>query len=364
MQAAVTELSGTESGLLRRHWITLAALLVLAGMLLLVILDDDLRALAADTWREMLGISPLFLALIFALKVAQTFFSAITWRNALLAAWPRANLPYRFVLGIDQGQDALNTVAPARAGTWAMLGIFAVSIPGARAPKLLAVWAVQSLAFGFFSLLTYAVVAIGLPERAQEGGGMTDRVSTFASERPLLSAGIAGVLVVLLIIGVVKGHRSIRQTGQQIREGLAILGSPTRYVRLLFLPSLAAFLLRIATCVAMLAAFGIPVTVWTVALALGARSVAGAVRFTPGGIGTTQAIDVIALRDYAAPEVVTAYSLADFAISTIVSFAVAIIALFSLYGWHGTIRIIRRQKSPLLLAHRKQAVHGGKPSVD
>jgi hypothetical protein len=86
----------------------------------------------------------------------------------------------------------------------------------------------------------------------------------------------------------------------------------------------------------LLAAFGIPVTMWTLALALGSNALAGAVRITPGGFGTTQAIDVIALRDYASPEVVTAYSLSEIAITAVVSSTIALAALLSVSGWHGT----------------------------
>jgi hypothetical protein len=39
--------------------------------------------------------------------------------------------------------------------------------------------------------------------------------------------------------------------------------------------------------------------------------------------------------------VITAYSLSDFAISAIVSFAVAIPALLSVNGWHGTKSFLR-----------------------
>jgi uncharacterized membrane protein YbhN (UPF0104 family) len=245
-----------------------------------------------------------------------------------------------------------------------MLSVFMLSIPGARAPKMLAVWAVQSLAFGLFAAINYTIVAIGLPNRSQESGGLTDRISGFVSDRPLASAGIATVLVVLIVLVTVKGRRSLQETRRQVREGLAILGTPSRYVRLIFLPSLGSYLCRCASHITMLAAFGIPISIWTVSLALSAQSVAGAVRITPGGIGTTQAIDVIALRDYAPPEVVTAYSLAGLAISAVVSFSLAIIALFSAYGWHGTLHIVRRRKTTILLPTPTQPAHSGKPSVD
>ena len=324
----------------RRRWLTWGAVLVLLTLALVVALQPGLRALAADTWREMRSIPPRYLALIVALKVGQSLFTALTWRNALLAAWPGSPLAYRFVLGVEQGQVTLNTIAPARAGTWAMLGIFGMSIRGARAPKLLAVWAAQNLAFGFFAGCTYVLVAIGLPDQADGGSGPVDRVLGAVSAQPLLAGGAALALGLGLTLILVKARRKLGQAWQQVREGLAILHPPVRYLRLLFLPSLVSYGFNCAACAVLLGAFGIPVTIWTVALALGSNALAGAVRITPGGLGTTQAIDVIALRAYASPEVVTAYSLSELAITAVVSAVLAIAALLSVSGWHGTRRLL------------------------
>jgi hypothetical protein len=226
-----------------------------------------------------------------------------------------------------------------------MLAIFGMSIRGARAPKLLAVWGVQSLAFGVFNGVTSLVIAIGLPDRAREEGEFVDSIASFASSQPLLALGIAALLVGLLAVAAVLGRRTLGRARQQVREGLAILRTPARYLRLLFLPALGAYVLRCGSSMALLAAFGIPVTVWTVALALGARAVSGAVRITPGGLGTTQAIDVVALHAYAPADVVTAYSLADLALTAVLGASIAIVALVPTAGWRGT-RTILLQRRP------------------
>jgi hypothetical protein len=305
-----------------------SAALLLIGLIALVTFQPDLRALAASTWREMRSISPVSLALIFAFKVMQALLSALVWRNLLGAAWPGTSIPYRFVLGVDQGQDTVNTVLPARGGTWAMLGIFKLSIPRARPSKILAVWAVQNLAYLLFAGVTYIIVAVGLPGQTGGTGGLTD----FVSSKPWL-AGVIGVafLAALATIAIV-GRRKLGEVRRQVREGVAILRTPRRYIRLVFLPSLAAYGFRCAAYATLLSAFSIPVTVWTLALSLGSNALAGTVRITPAGLGTTQAIDVVALRDYAAPEQVTAYSLSEIAITAIVSFTVSVVALLSVIG--------------------------------
>ncbi|HEV2073866.1 MAG TPA: lysylphosphatidylglycerol synthase domain-containing protein [Thermomicrobiales bacterium] len=333
MTANTATLSTESTG--RRRWVRWLALLLLLAVILLIVLHADLRALAVATWREMLSIPPAYLVLIVTFKVMQAALSSLSWRNALNWTWPHANLSYRFVVGIDQGQDIVNAVVPSRAGTWAMLGIIGLAIPGARAPKLLTIWGVQNLAFILFASVSYTLVAVGLPQQPQERQGPIERVSSFASAQPVLTGVVAGFIVILLIVAVIYGRRKLDQVRQQVREGLAILGSPARYVRLMFLPSLASYLFRCGAYVVMLSAFGIPVTIWTVALALGSNALAGTVRFTPGGLGTTQAIDIVALSAYAAPEVITAYSLSEIAITALVNTAVSIVALLSVNGWHG-----------------------------
>ena len=323
----------------RRLWVARVVMLVPIALLLLVALHPGLRGLVGDAWREMRTISPRLLGVIFLLKIGQALFSALIWRNALAAAWPASPLAFRFVLGVEQGQVAINTVLPARAGTFAMLGIFGYSIPGARAAKLGAVWVVQALASVIFSALTYLLLAIGLPQRSQQQGPLA-RISGLVSDRPWLAAGIAALVVTLGLVGAFRGRARIGQAWRQAREGLAILRSPMRYIRLLFLPALASHAFTCASTATLLHAFGIPVTVWTVALALGSNALAGAVRITPGGIGTSQAIDSVALRDYAAPGVVTAYSLSEIAITAVASATIAVVALLSVQGWHGTRRLV------------------------
>ena len=107
------------------------------------------------------------------------------------------------------------------------------------------------------------------------------------------------------------------------------------------LPSIASWLFSCAAYAVLLRAFDIPLTIWSLALALGSNALGGAVRVTPGGLGPSQALDVIALRDYASAEVVTAYSLSEIAISAIVSICLALGAMLSIGGWHGTRRVLR-----------------------
>jgi hypothetical protein len=332
------------------RWVMWLAVVLLISLIALVSFQPDLRALAASTWREMRSISPFSLALIFTFKVMQALLSALVWRNLLSAAWPGTPISYRFVLGVDQGQDAVNTILPARGGTWAMLGIFKLAIPRARPSKMLTVWGVQNLAYLLFAGITYVIVAVGLPGRT----GGTGRVTGFVSSQPWLAGAIGVTLLGAIAVVAIVGRRKLGEVRQQVREGVAILRTPRRYIRLVFLPSLAAYGFRCAAYATLLSAFSIPVTIWTLALALGSNALAGTVRITPAGLGTTQAIDVVALRDYAAPEQVTAYSLSEIAITAIASFTVSAVALLSVIG----LRRLRAMPGHIRRGEFTAALHG------
>lgn len=318
--------------------------LCLAALVALVALLPGLRSLVASSWREVWSMPAWALASMVALKIGQALLASLSWRNALRSAWPEAPLSYRFVVGIDQGQDLVNTVLPGRAGTWAMLGIVRSAIRGARTSTLLAAWGVHNLAFVVFAMAASAVAAAGGASRAG-GSGPGEQAADFATARPLLAAlvtlAIGGAIAVLAI----RGRERLAGLRRNVQAGLAILRAPVRYALLLFLPALGSYVLRCTAYAVLLHAYDIPVTVWTVALALGSHALAGAVRLTPGGLGTTQVADVVALSPYASPEVITAYSLAELALNGLVSGLVSVTALVSLIG---------RRGSWLLLGHLRR----------
>jgi len=78
-------------------------------------------------------LSVYWLVLALALKTAESAFIGLGWRNILRAAYLRARLSFKTAWGASQGGTAINAVAPAQAGTAAMIGIFRTSIPEAGA---------------------------------------------------------------------------------------------------------------------------------------------------------------------------------------------------------------------------------------
>lgn len=328
----------------RSHRATAIAIVALVAVVALVLIEPGLRSLAAATWRELRGISLPWLALIVLARIGQAIFSAICWRNALNAAFPRAPLPLRLVLGLDQGQDALNTLTPARGGTITLIATLRLMIRGATTPKLLGVLAIQNLPFLVFGLILAAVLAIGLPDRARDDSGLLTDITEFARNHPLWTGLTIVVLIGGALVALYLARARIDQARKELRDGLALLGSPGRYVRLVGLPAFASYAFRWVGTIGLLAAFGIPVTFWTAALAIGSNAASGAIRVTPGGVGPTQAVDVIALGAYASAETVTAFSLAGLAVSAVVSTVLALFGLLTAGNGKGLRAMLRARR--------------------
>jgi hypothetical protein len=123
--------------------------------------------------------------------------------------------------------------------------------------------------------------------------------------------------------------------------GGAILRSPRRYLGLVVTPTLLAFVLRWGVTATLLAAFMIPLSFETLLRVNVSHGIARSVQVTPGGFGTTQAFDLVALHGIASPEVITAYSLSQAAILFVFNIAFGLVALTWAFGWERTTRLIR-----------------------
>jgi hypothetical protein len=68
---------------------------------------------------------------------------------------------------------------------------------------------------------------------------------------------------------------------------------------------------------------------------IGGNSLANTVSATPGGVGVNQAVNVIALEDYADPATATAYSLGQQLAITAFNVVFATIVVVWAFGWTG-----------------------------
>ncbi len=114
---------------------------MLAGVL------GDLWDWVSGVFERIGDVSPWWIILALTLKTCESALLGLTWRNILRAAYPKGGLTFKTAWGASQGGTAINALAPAQAGTAAMIGIFRTSIPGASVAGVTSATVVQSLFF-------------------------------------------------------------------------------------------------------------------------------------------------------------------------------------------------------------------------
>ena len=95
---------------------------------------------------------------------------------------------------------------------------------------------------------------------------------------------------------LVWGSRKVEEFWLRVRQGFAVLRTPSRYLRTVAAWQLADWCLRLATVFFMLRAFGVPATVHNALLVQVSQSLASILPISPGGIGTEQGFLVYLFR--------------------------------------------------------------------
>jgi uncharacterized membrane protein YbhN (UPF0104 family) len=277
-------------------------------------------------------VSIYWLLAALALKTAESALIGVGWRNILRAAYPSALVSFKIAWGGAQGGTAINAVTPAQAGTAAMIGIFRKSIPGSSVTGVTSATIVQSLFFTAASALMLIGVAIFRPRTVSKGSPSNETGGFFASH-PVLVPIVVVALIALLYFLWPRLKPRLRTEWQKAKEGAAIFNDWGRYARGVALPSAASFGCRIGVNAVFMAAFGIPVTAFTVFLVASSHMLSGLFAITPGGVGQTQALDVATLRGSAPSGDIAAFSITQDSILTIWNVVLGVIVMTWAFGF-------------------------------
>ena len=288
-------------------------------------------------------VSVYWLVFALALKTAESAFIAVGWRNILRAAYPRSGLSFKTSWGASQGGTAINAVTPAQAGTAAMIGIFRTSIPGSSVAGVTSATVVQSLFFTGLSVLIVIAVAIFRP-RTVSRGSPSDETGGFVAEHPFWTALIAVAVIPVVVFLWRRLKPRLLHLWHEVKDGGAILRDWRRYAREVALPSAISYCCRIGVNVVFMAAFSIPITVFTVFLVAASHMLSGVFAITPGGVGQTQALDVATLRPYAETEDIAAFSITQDAILTIWNVVLGVIVMLWAFGYGAAKDMVFKRK--------------------
>jgi uncharacterized membrane protein YbhN (UPF0104 family) len=300
----------------------------------------------AGVFARMADISIYWLALALALKTAESAFIGLGWRNILLAAYPNARLSFKTAWGASQGGTAINAVTPAQAGTATMIGIFRASIPGSSVAGLASATVVQSLFFTAVSLLMLIGVAIFRPRTVSKGSPSNETGGFFAAH-PILVPIVVVVVIAALAFLWPRLKPRLLSTWHKVKEGAAIFRDRRRYAKEVGLPSAASFCCRMGVNVVFMAAFGIPITAFTVFLVASSHTLSQVFAITPGGVGQTQALDVATLRPYASSHNIAAFSITQDSVITIWNVVLGVIVMLWAFGFRQMRELVKQRGTSL-----------------
>jgi uncharacterized membrane protein YbhN (UPF0104 family) len=302
----------------------------------------DLWNWVVDVFARIGEVSVYWLLLALALKTAESALIGVGWRNILRAAYPDSKLSFKTAWGASQGGTAINAVAPAQAGTAAMIGIFRTSIPGSSVAGVASATVVQAAFFTAMSVLIVIAVAIFRPHTvskgtpADEGGG-------FLASHPVLVPIILVAVVAALVFFWPRLKPRLLDTWHKVKEGAAIFRDWRRYATGVALPSAASFCCRIGVNVVFMAAFGIPITAFTVFLIASSHMLSGLFAITPGGVGQTQALDIATLKGYAPSGDIAAFSITQDSVMTIWNVVLGLAVMLWAFGFAQVRHLLSKQ---------------------
>jgi uncharacterized membrane protein YbhN (UPF0104 family) len=277
------------------------------------------------------------LAFLAAMQVARAW----AWRNVLRAAYPGVRIDFLPLAAACLAGAGINAVFPARAGDVTKVFLVKRQIPGSSYPAVTSSFLVQSVfdtTVGVLVLL-YAITQGLLPEPPQLPHLPAFEIS-FWADHPRTLAIVVGTLLVAILVAVIILGRRVRRFWERVRQGVAVLTEPRRYLREVALWQGVGWLCRFAAFWFFLEAFGIGGSVANVLLVMSVQAIANVIPFTPGGAGAQQALLAATLTGPSRATVL-AYSvgtqIAMAAWSVVLGFA-AILLVFRTTDWRGLIK--------------------------
>jgi len=283
--------------------------------------------------------TPFALALL--CLAAMQLARAWAWRNVLRAAYPGVRISFLRLSAAYLAGAGINAILPAHAGDVTKVFLAKRQIPGSTYPAVTSSFLVQTVfdtSVGVLVLL-YAISQGLLPQPPSLPDLPAFELSYWA-EHPQVFAIVSGALLLGLATAIyVHGHR-VRAFWQRVRQGVAILATPRRYLREVAAWQGVGWLFRFAAFWFFLEAFGIGGSLGNVLLVMSVQAIANVVPFTPGGAGAQQALLVATLSGPSRTAVLSfsvGTQIAMAAWSVVLGFA-ALLLVFRTTDWRSLIQ--------------------------
>jgi uncharacterized membrane protein YbhN (UPF0104 family) len=218
------------------------------------------------------------------------------WYSILRAAYPGVSYRFRSCAGAYLAGVGVNAIAPARGGDLVKIFLTRTRLQGSTTPTLLASLLVETLVdvvLGI-AILIFALTQHVLP-RVPELPKIPAFEWSWAIANPTVTAIVATFILIACIVTARRLHIAGKAFAARVRQGFTILRTPRRYALTVALPQLLGWVCRVGAAAAFLEAFGIPGTLRNALLVMVVGSLTTLLPFTPGGVGTQQALIVVVL---------------------------------------------------------------------
>lgn len=283
------------------------------------------------------GSVALALACLAAMQLARAW----AWRNVLHAAYPGVRISFLRLSAAYLAGAGINAIVPAHAGDVTKVFLVKRQIPHSSYPAVTSSFLVQTVFDTTVGLLVlfYAISQGLLPKPPQLPNLPAFEIS-FWAEHPQVLLILTGALLLAMAIAIYLLAHRVRRFWDRVKQGVAILAKPRRYLREVAAWQGVGWLLRFAAFWFFLGAFGIGGSVGNVMLVMSVQAIANIVPFTPGGAGAQQALLVATLHGPTRSAVLSfsvGTQIAMAAWSVILGFA-AIMLVFRTTDWRGLIR--------------------------
>ncbi len=253
------------------------------------------------------SVVPLLISLAF--HSINLLLRSAAWHTIVRAAYPDIRYRWRSSAGAYFAGVGVNAIAPARGGDLVKIYLVRSRIVGSTTPTLLATLVCETLVDAVigtvmlgFALHEHVLPAVpDLPKLpAFEWSWMVDHPVSALILAALVAAGVS--------ILQARAMRFGRRLRDRFAQGFAVMHAPKTYVAAVVLPQLAGWCCRIAAAWYSLEAFGITPSLRTAVLVLVVGSLSTLLPFTPGGVGTQQALIVVVLGSVASDASLISFS--------------------------------------------------------
>jgi uncharacterized membrane protein YbhN (UPF0104 family) len=241
-----------------------------------------------------------WLALACLCQAAKLLVRAVAWRAILQASYPGERVRYWSTFGAYAAGVGVNSVAPARGGDLVKLYLIKHRIRGATYSTLASTLFVETIfdTVVAATLLGWAL-SIGVLPTHEVYSRIPDVDWQFFVRHERLTATVLLALLVTFLVAVLWARARVREFGDRVARGFAILRDWRRFLTGVIVPQAVSWGLRTASVFFCLKAFGVHATLHNALLAEVVDSLATLFPATPGGAGTKQGLIVFVFRGQA-----------------------------------------------------------------